>query len=129
MAQQSMQEARSIETVGDQWADAERRGDVAALAPLLADSFLGVGRRGFVLTKAQWLARYQSGDLKHDFFAWTDVTARVYGSTAVLIGRQATRGSHQGHPLQGVYRTTLVFIRQADAWLLASLQLRELPRA
>src|SRR6266516_3076075 len=109
MNQQLDRVAEQIREMAEAWADAERRNDADGLARILADDFVGVGPRGFLLTRDQWLARYRSGDLKNESFIWQDASARVHGETAIVIGRQTTRGTYQGHPLQGDFRTMLVF--------------------
>jgi ketosteroid isomerase-like protein len=108
---------------GQEWAAAEQRGDAASLAHILADDFVGIGPRGFMLTKEQWLARYQSGDLRHDSFTWDDVAVRVYGEAAVATGRQTQQGRYQDHDIAGQFRVTQVFVHQQGRWLLAALHL------
>ena len=108
--------------LGRRWADAERRADVAALDALLTDDFVGVGPRGFVLNRQQWLDRYRSGDLKNDAFSWQDVSVRDYGEAAVAVGIQDQRTSFQGHDASGRFRATLIVVRQAGRWLIAGWQ-------
>jgi hypothetical protein len=65
-----------IEKPGREWASAERRADVPALTSLIADDFVEVGPLGFLLTKQEWLARHQSGDLAYETVDLDDVTPR-----------------------------------------------------
>lgn len=112
-----------LEVLAREWAAAEQRGDTASLAHMLADDFVGIGPRGFMLTKEQWLARYTSGGLRNASFALDEVRVRVYGDAAVATGRQTQRGDFQGHDIAGQFRTTQVFVRQDGRWLLAALHL------
>jgi len=68
--------------VADLWAAAELRGETAALREMLVDDFVGIGPRGFTLTREQWLTRHESGDLVHESLGLEDVGARVYGKRA-----------------------------------------------
>lgn len=114
---------QEITELGQDWADAERRGDTAFLARTLADDFVGVGPRGFLLTKEQWLARHQSGDLRYTSVTLDEITVRLYGDTAVATARQTSQAQYQGHDTGGQFRITLVFVRPEGHWLLAALHL------
>jgi ketosteroid isomerase-like protein len=107
----------------DAWATAELRGDTAFLERILADDFIGIGPLGFMLTKQEWLARHQSGDLKYESFTLDEVKVRVYNDAAVLTGRQIQNGAYRGNSIQAQFRTTLVFVQQQGQWRLASLHL------
>jgi ketosteroid isomerase-like protein len=110
-----------IEELGQKWTAAELRGDVPALRSMLADDFIGVGPLGFLLTKEQWLARLQSGDLTYESLQLDEVSVRVYNDAAILIGRQAQKAAYRGNPVDAQLRTTLVFVHQDGQWLLAGL--------
>ncbi len=108
------------------WADAELRGDADTLDTLLAADFVGVGPRGFVLTRQQWLARYRSGDLRNSSFELRDPQVRDYGAAAVVVGTQAQETTHQGRDTSAELRATLVAVRSdtaAGGWLLAGVHL------
>ncbi len=107
----------------DAWAAAELSGDAAFLESILVDDFIGIGPLGFMLTKQEWLARHQSGDLKYEAFNMDEIKVRVYNDAVVLTGRQVQKGAYRGNSIQAQFRTTLVFVQQQGQWKLASLHL------
>jgi ketosteroid isomerase-like protein len=111
-----------IDKICGLWADAEREGDVNALASLLHDDFVGVGPRGFLLSNEQWIGRYASGDLVNEAFALEDLDVRQFGDAAIATGTQSQRTAWRGQSTAGRFRITLVLIRE-DAWSIAHVQL------
>ncbi|HET9318905.1 MAG TPA: nuclear transport factor 2 family protein [Bryobacteraceae bacterium] len=122
MTANSSTKQTELQCLGDQWAAAELRGDAAALNGLATHDFMLVGPRGFVLTKQQWLERYESGALVNDGFAWSDVQFRIHGGTAIAIGVQAQRSAYRGQPSDGRFRATQVWLDEGG-WKLASVHL------
>lgn len=123
MKQEDNRMEDQLKALGQEWATAEQCGDTGVLDRLFADDFVGIGPRGFTLTKEQWLARYRSGDLRHESFTWDDVRLRLYGDAAVATGRQMQRGRHKDHDIAGQFRATQVFVQQDGRWLLVALHL------
>ena len=105
-----------------EWADAEQLEDVAFLSEALTDDFIGIGPLGFMLTKGQWLGRYEGG-LSYESFALDEVATRFYGGVAVATCRQSQTGEFQGNDVSGEFRATLIFAEQEGRWLLAGLHL------
>jgi hypothetical protein len=115
---------QEVMRLADNWATAELRGDSAFLEKTLADDFIGIGPLGFMLTKQEWLARHEAGDLKYESFSLDEVKVRVYNDdAAVLIGRQSQNAAYRGNSIPGQFRITLVFVQQQGQWQLVSLQL------
>jgi hypothetical protein len=115
---------QEVMQLADAWANAELHGDTAVLEKTLADDFIGIGPLGFMLTKQEWLARHEAGDLKYESFNLDEVKVRVYNNdAAVLMARQAQQATYRGNSIPGQFRITLVFIQQHEQWQLASLQL------
>jgi ketosteroid isomerase-like protein len=123
MDRESGRVENEVRGLAEEWAAAELRGDTAFMEHTLADDFVGIGPRGFMLTKEQWLARYASGDLRHESFALDEVAVRSYGGAAVATGRQSQRGTYQGRDIAGQFRVMQVWVKQGGRWLLAGLQL------
>jgi ketosteroid isomerase-like protein len=107
----------------EDWAAAELRGDATFLGSALADDFIGIGPRGFMLTKDQWLERHESGKLRYESIGWDEVQVRPYGDAAVVTGRQSAEGKYEDYDLRDQFRGTLVFVKQRGRWLLAGLHL------
>ena len=119
--------ARQLKKLGEDWAGAELHGDTAFLERALADDFVGVGPRGFMLTKDQWLSRHQAGNLKYQSFGLDEVQVRLYGDAAVMVCRETAEGVYEDengrYDLNEQFRATLVFMKLQGRWLLAGLQL------
>ena len=111
----------------EDWAAAELRGDTVFLGSVMADDFVGVGPRGFMLTKEQWLERHEAGKLKYKSFQLDDAQVRLYGGAAVMIGRETAEGRYEDrdvrHDTREQFRATLVFVKQQGRWLLVGLHL------
>ena len=118
--EQAVQEVRRL---ADAWIAAELRGDVAFLERALADDFMAVGPLGFTLTKQAWIGRHRSGDMTYSALSLDEVTVRVYGDAAVLIGRQAQDAAYRGASVKAELRVTAVFARQGGDWRLVGIQM------
>lgn len=112
-----------VRELGRRWADAERRGGVAALEALTTTDFTLVGPLGFILNKQQWLDRYRTGDFVTRSLTWEEVDVRDYGHAVVAIGRHTQQAAYQGHPSDGSFRATHIAILQGGQWLLAGQHL------
>jgi len=113
--------------LGGDWAAAELHGDTASLERILADDYIAVGPRGFMLTKEQWLSRHDSGSLTYRAFEWEEVSVRVHENAAVMIGCQTARAVYEDgdvrHEIQDQFRATLVFVEEGKRWSLLGLHL------
>jgi hypothetical protein len=79
---------RQLQGFVGEWADAEQLEEVAFLSEGLTDDLIGIGPFGFMLTKGQWLGRYEGG-LSYDSFALDEVAVHFYGGAAVATCRQS----------------------------------------
>jgi hypothetical protein len=115
--------SNGIAQLEERWRVAEVRGDTATLDQLAAPEFRLVGPLGFVLTKPQWLQRYQVGGLVTTALEWREVDTQVVGDTAVSVGIHDQRALYQGRPSDGTFRSTHVWQGGGEEWRLLSMQL------
>lgn len=105
------------------WLEAETTADVAALDDLATTDFTLVGPAGFVLDKVQWLDRYRNGDLVTRSLSFDDTMTRIYGDTAITIGRLVQDAEYQTNVAGGEFRATQVAVHDGSQWRLAGLHL------
>ncbi|MGH9363248.1 MAG: nuclear transport factor 2 family protein [Thermoanaerobaculia bacterium] len=96
------------------------QGDVAALAPLLADDLVYTHASGQVESKTQLLESLGSGRLRFRAIAAPDAAVRVHGDTAVVTGRADVQATAGGQDVAFAARYLAVYVRQGGAWRLAA---------
>ncbi len=98
------------------------RGDTAFLEQNTADDYTFINPRGRLITKAQLLADFKSGQIKLQSSDLDELHARVYGDTAVLIGRSTQKGQAYGQDTSGQFRFTRVYVKRDGRWQSVALQ-------
>src|SRR5437868_4020290 len=88
--QNSVEAVAAIVRLENGWADAQKAGDAAKVAPMLAESFVNTDVDGNVSGKPQLLANLKGGKWEHN--AISDVKVTVYGDTAIATGAWAGKG-------------------------------------
>ena len=111
----------------EQFSHAFVAADATVLASLLTEGYRHTNNNGSVLNKRQWLdyiasrqAELASGKLKIDAYLNQDMQISLYGDTAVVTGRNLSKGSRDGRPFELQLRFTHVWVRQKGQWLRAA---------
>lgn len=92
-APSSEQEIRALE---DERNRAILKGDAAALERMTADDYTFITLRGELRTKSEIVKGFQSGSFRYDSRTISDLNIRVYGDTAIVVGRSIQKGSENG---------------------------------
>jgi ketosteroid isomerase-like protein len=71
---------------------------------------------GAVVTKADADRMFRNDSTKYLSFDYEDLNVRIYGDTAVVIGREKLRWQDGGRTDSGSYRITAVFVKQQNLW-------------
>lgn len=111
--QASVEAAAAIVRLENSWADAQKAGDAAKVAPLLAESFVNTDVDGNVSGKPQLLANLKGGKWEHN--AISDVKVTVYGDTAIATGAWAGKGvDGDGTRIDRRERWTDTWVKMSD---------------
>lgn len=81
---------KAIADLESKWAEAQKVGHAAAVAPLLADSFVNTDVNAQTYGKERLLSNLKGGQWEQNGIS--DVKVTVYGNTAIAIGAWAGKG-------------------------------------
>jgi ketosteroid isomerase-like protein len=105
-----------IEQLERDWVTAILKKDAASLDRLLADDFVGTSATAHTYSKARALSDLTSGTYAVTSMDLDEVSANVYGNTAVAFTSQQEKSSYAGQDNSGHYHYTNVWIRNNDQW-------------
>ena len=126
--QQNSDSKREVWEALENYETAFMKRDVAALEKIWADDSVFVNASGEVLTKEQHLANIKSGATELDTMIEEDgMTVRVYQNSAVTTTPITIKGQYSGRHVNGLYRSTLFWVKGPAGWKLVCDQLTALP--
>lgn len=96
--------------------------DTATLALMTSDDYTFINQRGELRTKAEILAGFKSGSYNYDAREVSDLEVRVYGDSAVVIGRAKQKGVENSKDYSGENRFTRVYVKENGRWVSVALQ-------
>ena len=112
---------QELRQMNDDWVKALVRADGATLDRIMADDFFFA----YPLEgddKAQFIGDVVSRDVKVEFLNRENVSVRIWGSTAVLIGKDSARWHYKGRDFSGQYKIMHIYSLRNDRWQLVSVQ-------
>jgi ketosteroid isomerase-like protein len=111
-----------------EWLDAYQKHDPVALERIEADDFTLTEADGKVTTKAEDIASIRNAKPPQpdDSFEVEDVKVRVYGETAILMGRVILKYRNKGQLVVERYRYTDTYLRRRGRWQVFASQLTRL---
>jgi ketosteroid isomerase-like protein len=107
-AQNSAEIEKAIADLESKWAAAQKDGQAAVVAPLLADRFISVSTEGKLATSDELLAHMKPG--KWEDYGISDVKVIVYGQVAIATGLWSGKGEVGARKVD-------IHERWTDTWL------------
>lgn len=121
-----MNDLDAVMTAERAWTTAHLHNDVATLARLMADDYHRIESDGSVSDRTQTLARYTPETRYWEKAEADDYLVRVYGETAIVIGRWTARGINNGERFDYTARFLSVYIKQNGEWKMTAEQSTEI---
>lgn len=110
---QAVAEVTHIEAL---WAHAHETLDLDLIEQILADDYTIVQTDGRVVDREETLASYRSGQRYWEFARSEVLSVRVYGETAVVLGRWRAKGRNGSEMFDYSAVYTSVHVRRNDHW-------------
>jgi ketosteroid isomerase-like protein len=109
-----------VREIQERFDRAELTADRETLRELIADDFLSIGPRGFVLDKNQWIGR-------HDEFAYhsldtSEMDVRRYPDVAIVRDVQRNRARFRDQEVAVATRVSHVWVRRDGRWQIVAIQ-------
>jgi ketosteroid isomerase-like protein len=114
--------------VAQEWASLVSQADVAGLQKLLSDNYIHIHGTGLVESKAQFIEALKNGSRKYDTIKFEEVSVRVFGSSAVVMGKYNLKAFARGKALEGVSRFGLILVKIQNEQKVVSFQATSIPQ-
>jgi ketosteroid isomerase-like protein len=111
------------------WAEALRTLDLAAIDRLMADEYQIIQPGGVVVGKTATMASLRSDQRHWEIAASDEHDVRIYGATAVVIGRWRGRGINHGQAFDYAARYLCVWVKRNGRWQIVADQSTEITEA
>jgi ketosteroid isomerase-like protein len=108
------------------WTEAHRHGDTATIARLMAPDYAKIQPDGTVIGREAALASYAPEERLWEIAQGDEYDVRVYGDTAVVIGRWTARGVNHGVRFDYRARFLSVYVRRDGTWQMVAEQSTEI---
>jgi ketosteroid isomerase-like protein len=107
---------KQVAVLSEQHRTAAINGDTKVLDAVLADDWVVVGPTGEVDTKRQQEKKIKDKSLVFEAIDPKEVKVRVHGDAAIVMGLYHIKATVNGKTMDGVFRNTGVFSKQAGRW-------------
>jgi ketosteroid isomerase-like protein len=103
-------------------AQAVVRADVATLEAQTSDDYTLINANGQLSGKSDTMNAIKSGNIKLTSNELSDLKVRLYGNTAIVTGRSASKGTIGGMEIKGPILFTRVYVKTNGRWQSVAFQ-------
>jgi ketosteroid isomerase-like protein len=113
---------QEVSAIADQMIQAWLKSDTSFFDKNSTADYTAIHSDGRLTTKAEEMDAFQSGALKYEHIGLREKKIRVYGNTALVISLSSSKGTLNGKPFSGDFRTTRTWVKQGGNWKMAAFQ-------
>lgn len=119
----TVQEERAVRAADAVWARANASGDIEAIQRLFHPALIVVSGAGAIRTRDQELDEIRPNPaMTTHFFRTDDVSVRMCGAAALVVGHARWRITYQGRDIDHSRRYTSIYSRRNGLWQMMHLQ-------
>jgi ketosteroid isomerase-like protein len=119
---QKMTTEQTLMKMEQEIADAIVKSDTSVFDKYVADNGTFTDPGGMLMSKAQTMAMFKSGDLKLESIKIEGMKVQMFGNTAVVTYTTMDKGMYKDKDISGQYRWTDVFVKMSGKWKLVAGQ-------
>ena len=95
-------------------------GDIEALGKVVAEDMIFVSAKGITRTRPDVITSFKAGTMKIERMHSFDISTRIYGNTGILMYQADTKSRDGDLTIEGVTRSTTVYINGDGGWRMVS---------
>lgn len=105
-----------------EWVEAHRNLDLTTIERIMADSYQKIQSNGSVINKQENLASYSSANRMWENAESDQYIVRIYGNSAVVIGRWQAKGENDGQEFDYTARFMSIYVKHENEWKMVAEQ-------
>jgi Domain of unknown function (DUF4440) len=128
---QKMTTGQALEKIETDVAAGLVKGDTSVFTTYFAENAVITDPGGMMMTRAEAITVFKSGDLKFETMTVGDVKVQLYGTTAIVTYTTTDKGTFKGETFTGKHRWTDTFVKIKGKWLIVAAQgthIMEMPK-
>lgn len=107
---------QTLTQLEQEWNRALLAKDYKTVDKIMADDWTGIDFRGMAVTKAETIEELKSGESGNESVELGEMTVKVFGNTAVVIGSDTEKSTYHSKDSSGRYAWMDVFVKRAGRW-------------
>lgn len=123
----SIDDIEAVALAEHELAEAHLHLNLATIDQLFHPDYIIIQPGGKVESKDEVLASYQTGTRRWDSAKSDELDVRIYGNTAVVVGRWTASGQNQSEHFDYSARFLTVWVKQDGCWQNVASQSTEIP--